>query len=108
VILEEAFGFANPRHKRPCLTSNFHRICSVSKTFTKAAIHLLISQGKLEMDTPVFPEVFGKLFNYSICEHSEKITIRHLLEHKVGAWPTTQRQCDPMFSRQHCSHKILI
>lgn len=60
------------------------------------------------MNTKVFPEIFDRDINYSICQNSEKITIEHLLNHMVGAWPTTTRSEDPMFSREQLSHKLLI
>jgi hypothetical protein len=60
------------------------------------------------MDTCVFPEIFGNDYNYTICQNSENITVGHLLDHMVGAWPTLTRAEDPMFSRVELSHKILI
>jgi len=60
------------------------------------------------MEMRVFPEIFGNDFNYSICQNSENITVGHLLNHMVGAWPTSTRAEDPMFSRVDLNHRILI
>jgi CubicO group peptidase (beta-lactamase class C family) len=68
--------------------------------FTCAAICKLVETGIISMNTKVFPEIFDRDINYSICQNSEKITIEHLLNHMVGAWPTTTRSEDPMFSRE--------
>ena len=89
-------------------TNLLHRIASVSKIFTHAAINELVKEGILGMDMRVFPEIFGNDFNYSICQNSENITVGHLLNHMVGAWPTSTRAEDPMFSRVDLNHRILI
>ena len=60
------------------------------------------------MNTRVFPDIFGNDYNYSICQGSEEITVQHLLDHTVGAWPTKTRPEDPMFNRVELSHRILI
>jgi CubicO group peptidase (beta-lactamase class C family) len=99
VLVDQSFGLANTRLQQPCKTTNYHRIASISKTFTKAAILGLIEQGKLKLETKVMPEIFEGKFNYSICKNAELITIEHLLYHKVGSWPTTTRDADPMFKR---------
>jgi CubicO group peptidase (beta-lactamase class C family) len=76
--------------------------------FTKQAILQMIKVGKLELDTKVFPDVFGPLYNYQVCPGSELITIEHLLNHTVGVWPTTTRTDDPMFNKKELPHKQLI
>jgi|LauGreDrversion4_2_1035121.scaffolds.fasta_scaffold235887_2 hypothetical protein len=62
----------------------------------------------LKYDTRVFPEVFGKQFNTSLNPNIELVTISHLINHTVGAWPTTDRFLDPMHRYSGLSHKILI
>lgn len=90
-IINQAFGFANVRLKVKASTSNLHRIASVSKVLTHAAIMQLVSEGKLELSAKVFPDIFGDDYNYSICQNSEQITVQHLLDHTVGTWSTLTR-----------------
>ena len=90
---------AHTRLQLPASTDKLHRIASISKVFTRVAIERLIEQGHLSLDQKVFPDIFGNYFNYKMCSGSEEITLEHLLKHKVGAWPTTTREQDPMFTR---------
>lgn len=55
------------RLKVKASTNLLHRIASISKVFTHAAITKLVEEKKLEMDAKVFPEIFIKDFNYAIC-----------------------------------------
>ena len=56
----------------------------------------------------MFPEIFGGLFDYSVCPGAELITVEHLLSHTTGCWPTTTREEDPVFSKQTLSTPKLI
>jgi CubicO group peptidase (beta-lactamase class C family) len=44
-IFDEAFGYANFRKSIKASTSHYHRIASISKVFTRAAITKLIDEG---------------------------------------------------------------
>ena len=68
----------------------------------------LIKWGKINMETKVFPEIFGKYVNIDVCPGAEQITIQMLLNHTVGLWPTTTRSGDPMFNRKELNHRQLI
>lgn len=62
------------------------RIGSISKAITNAAIKLLISEGKLSLDTKVFPLLdLQPLDGQETNPDLEKVTIDHLLWHK-GGW----------------------
>ena len=74
-IFDEAFGYANFRKSIKASTSHYHRIASISKVFTCAAITKLIDEGYFKLSTCVFPEIFDNLFNYKMCNGSEFITI---------------------------------
>jgi serine beta-lactamase-like protein LACTB len=62
IVWAEGFGDANVETGTPVLPSTRFRIGSVSKTFTAAAIGLLVEEGRLDLDAPVqryvpdFPE----------------------------------------------------
>ena len=60
----------------------------------------------LSLQTKVFPEVFKGQFDVS--KAASEITIEHLLDHKVGHWPTTTRTNDPMFCKKDLNLKQLI
>ena len=108
IVIDQAVGMANVRSEVAASTANYHRIASISKVFTKAAVQRLIKQGKLSLETCVFPCVFGDSINYKICANSDKITVQHLLTHTTGSWPTTTRTVDPMFFRPSMNHKLHI
>jgi hypothetical protein len=91
LIIAKTFGYANIRQRTQLTVSNRFRIASVSKSITTVAIFRLIETGRLtSLDQKVFGDThtilghrFGRLpYNRFITA----ITVRHLLEHTVGAW----------------------
>src|ERR1700730_5451873 len=77
ILAEKAYGMADVERKVPNRIGTAFRIASLSKTFTAAAIAMLIERGKVNLDDPLaryipdFP-------------NGEKITVKHLLLHKSG------------------------
>ncbi len=80
VIAHRAYGLAAPR--RPVDERSRFRIASASKTLTAAAIHLLVSEGRLSLDEPVLPHL--RLDPAPVDARWARITVRHLLEHSAG------------------------
>jgi CubicO group peptidase (beta-lactamase class C family) len=107
-VIDESFGFANVMQNQAASTRNYHRIASISKTFTRAAIMRLVEKRLLSLESKVFSEVLEGLFDYSVCPGSELITVDHLLNHMCGVWPTTTRAEDPVFNRNHLTYQQLI
>jgi CubicO group peptidase (beta-lactamase class C family) len=77
VLFEKAYGFANAANKTANTTETAFRIASLSKTFTAAAISILIERGKVKLQDPLksyipdFP-------------NGENILVRQLLLHSSG------------------------
>ena len=88
--------------------NNLFRIASISKPITVAALLKLMQNGQLSMDDKVFGangilgEDFGRL---SDSGKWEKITVRHLIEHKSGIHNVPN---DPMFNYKGISNKEII
>ncbi len=101
ILKQEALGFANLETRETLSPYHRFRIASVSKPITASAIFLLIEQGKLTLDSPVF----GKEGFIDGPGHSE-ITIQHLLNHTSGGWTNNRR--DPMFQKNSLNHTELI
>jgi D-alanyl-D-alanine carboxypeptidase len=77
VLVRHAYGLASQELHVAATPSTVYGIGSVSKTFTAAAIILLVEQGKVSLDDPVakyLPDF----------RPDDKITIRHLLAHESG------------------------
>ncbi len=55
IVYARAFGYADIEARQAAEPSSLFRIASVSKTFTSAAIMLLVQQGKLKLSDHVFP-----------------------------------------------------
>jgi CubicO group peptidase (beta-lactamase class C family) len=71
---------------------NFHRLASVSKCFTREAVHVLVKQKKLRYEDFVFkimPE-------YRAEGYLADITVQHCINHSIGIWPSHVK-C-PMFN----------
>ena len=77
ILTKKAFGFADIEHRLPNRVETAFRIASLSKTFTAAAIVMLMDRGKVALDDPLsrfipdFPS-------------GEKIKVKHLLLHSSG------------------------
>jgi CubicO group peptidase (beta-lactamase class C family) len=76
IIYQGAFGYSDLRKKESLTTKSSFQLASVSKMFTAMAIMILKETGKLNYDDEVCK--FIPEFPY------EKITIRHLLNHRSG------------------------
>lgn len=76
LVLNEAFGMADFRKKKPLKEDSIFQLASVSKQFTAMAIMLLEERGKLKYDdllVKYIPELPYK-----------KVTVRQLLNHTGG------------------------
>jgi CubicO group peptidase (beta-lactamase class C family) len=91
-IFEKSVKYSDPIKKSPLTTSSIFQLASVSKQFTAAAILLLKSDNRLELDddlTKYIPELPYK-----------NITIRHLLHHTAGL-PNYMYLVDKYWSKEH-------
>ena len=105
IVIDRAFGYAKIKTQVPANNAFVHRIASISKTITKQSIFSLVASKQLDLDAKVFP-----LLNICCKENPKaaKITIRHLVTHTTGIWPTKTRESDPMFRKQNLCHAQLI
>ncbi|HYO11801.1 MAG TPA: serine hydrolase domain-containing protein [Thermoanaerobaculia bacterium] len=79
-LFRQAYGMAELSFQVPNRPDTKFNIGSISKLFTRLVIDQLAEQGKLALDDTV-----GKhLPDYPSAEVREKVTIRHLLEHRSG------------------------
>jgi len=77
VLVQKAYGKADPQIGTPNRVETRFRIASVSKTFTAAAIELLLAQGRLKLSDPLSQYVAG-------IPNGGSITIEQLLLHESG------------------------
>ena len=76
IVSKGAFGFRDPEDTLPITEDTVFQLASVSKTFTSAAVMLLMRQGLLSPEdeiTKFFPEI-----------PCPGVTVRHLLNHTSG------------------------
>ncbi len=93
----KGFGWADAEAQRPVEAGDIFRIASASKLITAIGIMKLCDEGRLTTDALVFgPEgILGpRLFPEIKDKRTEKITVRHLLNHTAGF---SRRLGDPMF-----------
>ncbi len=90
LVYHRSYGYATHNGANSIDVTNDHwfRLGSVTKTITASAINHLVSKGLINFDDQVFG-VNGILnqYNYRNISDSDiyKITIRNLLEHKIGS-----------------------
>jgi CubicO group peptidase (beta-lactamase class C family) len=92
-IFRKTYGYADATDRTPNHTDTAFRIASLSKTFTAAAIAILMERGMVDLKDPLakylpdFP-------------NGKNITIEHLLGHASGVGqldsPETTRNCLPL------------
>jgi N-acyl-D-amino-acid deacylase len=108
VIYARAFGYADVEARLPADPSSLFRIASVSKTFTSAAIMLLVQRGRLRLTDPVFPLLALEMPFHErtpLDPRLNSITVHQVLCH-TGGWAAnlarnpfeTWTGFDPMFS----------
>jgi len=76
IVSKGALGFRDPEDTLPITEDSIFQLASVSKTFTSAAVMLVVRQGLLSTEdeiTKLFPEI-----------PYPAVTIRHLLNHTSG------------------------
>jgi N-acyl-D-amino-acid deacylase len=89
LVIARAYGLADREHHVPTQPDSLFRIASISKTLTSTAILKLVDEGRLTLDTKVFPLLDqlqppnGKQPDPRLVN----ITVRQLLQH-TGGWDT--------------------
>src|SRR3954447_26657248 len=78
VVYQQSYGLANVELKVPVTGDTVFQIQSITKTFTAAAVMMLVEEGKVALDDPV-----GKYLD-GTPESWKPITLRHLLSHTSG------------------------
>jgi N-acyl-D-amino-acid deacylase len=107
IIYARGFGCADVETREAVEPDSLFRIASVSKTFTSAAIMLLVQRGRLKLSDQAFPllDIHVPLDKKSqVDTRLNTITIHHLLCH-TGGWARTSAKnpfetwtgFDPMF-----------
>lgn len=80
-----SFGSANAEHDIPVADNTVFRIGSVSKTFTAAAVLILVEEGKVQLDNPL--SIY--LPDYPL--PGANATVRQLLQHTSGIADLTRQ-----------------
>ncbi len=77
IIYQKAIGFCEIENNIESTPASRYRIGSISKTFTSVLVLKAVEEGKLQLDRNIdkyFPSI----------ENAERITIKHLLNHRSG------------------------
>jgi CubicO group peptidase (beta-lactamase class C family) len=90
ILVEKTYGSADFLHKVPNRAETRFRVASLSKTFTAAAIELLLQEKRVGLNDSLGQYVSG-------IANGEKITIEQLLSHESGVGtvdnPDSYRDC---------------
>jgi CubicO group peptidase (beta-lactamase class C family) len=79
-VFLEAFGCASREHSVLNLADTKFNLGSINKVFTKTAVAMLLSQGKLSL----YDTIGEHIEDYPNEEAAEKVTVRHLIEMTSG------------------------
>jgi D-alanyl-D-alanine carboxypeptidase len=108
-VLVKAYGMADVGRAQPLTTDHVMRIASVSKPITAVAVLKLVEHGLLSLDRKVFgfTGVLGTRYGRKpYTPRLMAITVRHLLQHTVGAWGNDDD--DPIFQHPEYTADQLI
>jgi D-alanyl-D-alanine carboxypeptidase len=108
LIYVKSYGKMSALDNTSITNNSLFRIASVSKTITAVGIMKLLEANKLTMDSKVFGDgsILGNDYPSPNLTGMSDITVRHLLTHTAGAWPTDGT--DPMFKQPSYTHSQLI
>ncbi len=79
-VFAEAYGLASREFSVPNRVDTKYNLGSINKIFTKTAVALLLSEGRLSLDD----RLGDHLPDYPNREAAEKVTVRHLIEMTSG------------------------
>jgi len=86
LVFNRGYGYASVEDQEVVEPDARFRIASSSKPITAVAVLKLVDQGKLALDTPVFPLLaYERLPNAPYDARLDRVTVRHLLMH-AGGW----------------------
>ena len=109
LVYVKGYGYADKEAGEKVTRETLFRIASVSKSITGIAFMHLLDEGLINLDNKVFGEGAILETNFGINPYNaylEAVTVRHLLNHTVGAWSNTGY--DPMFSNPTMNVEELI
>ncbi len=79
-------GLADLREAAPAREDHAFHLASVTKLFTAVAVLRLIDDGEITLDTGLTSVLSDSLVG--ALPNADRITVRHLLEHRTGLYPT--------------------
>ena len=107
LVIARAYGFADREHNIPTQPDSLFRIASISKTFTATSVLKLIDEGRLTLDTKVFP-LLDQLQPPGGTQPDPRlanITVHQLLQHTAG-WDAERN--DPLLMAPDAARALNI
>ena len=103
IVLAKGYGYRDLERKRPVTADTLFAIGSTSKAFTAAVLGTLVSEGKMDWDTPVIE--YMPDFRLHDLHATHNLTVRDLLSHQSGLprhdflWYNSPLTREELFSR---------
>ena len=97
LVLARGYGLSDRASKTPAQPTTLYRLGSLAKPITAVATLQLMEDGRLNLDDPILP-ILGDMAppeNTFADTRVKSITIRHLLQHRMGV--DRERSGDPVF-----------
>jgi len=82
VVLARTYGTVDAEGSAPITTNTAFAIGSVTKTMTATALAMMVAEGTLEWDSPVYVKL--PWFRVANSKVAERISVRHLVSHRSG------------------------
>jgi CubicO group peptidase (beta-lactamase class C family) len=83
IVLSKAYGFSDVAAQKPVTPQTVFRAGSISKSFTGAAIMMLVEEGKLDLNAKL-SDLMPELRYDNAWEATDPIRLIHLVEHTTG------------------------
>ena len=102
VVKAQGYGLANVELSVPATEKTVYQLASVTKTFTAAAIMMLIEEGKLSLDDKISKHLTD------LPKAWESVTVRQLLNHTSGIKSYTSVRDFIKTARKDYSHREIL
>jgi len=110
VVFSKMLGYADVQNKKEIEESTLFPIGSLTKSFTAAAIGILVDEGKLDLDTPISEYI--QEFELYDRNATEKVTMRDVLSHRTGLskhiywWYNSRLSREELVSKIKCLEPV--
>lgn len=82
ILYQATFGYADLEKQRPATNQSMYYIASCTKAFNGLLAHILVEEGKIDLNTPILK--YGPFKDFKRKDVFQNITVMDLISHQSG------------------------